>query len=248
MGILEGEKVTKFFGGLAAVFDVDFDINEGEIVGLIGPNGAGKTTLFNMISGSLRTTQGEIRYRGQRISNLKPHQICKLGIARTFQSVKLFGNISVFDHVFLGSICGTASRTKTIDAQRKAAALLELVGLSPRKSDLAKNLPIAEQKRLEIARALSTEPQVLLLDEVMAGLTATELTSFTTLIREIRNEGTTILLVEHVMQAIMDISDRIIVLHHGVKIAEGLPREIVTNKRVIEVYLGTDAYAEHQQP
>ena len=248
MGILEGDKVTKFFGGLAAVFDVDFDINKGEIVGLIGPNGAGKTTLFNMISGSLSTTGGEIRYRGKRISNLKPHQICKLGIARTFQSVKLFANISVFDHVFLGSICGTESRTKTADAQRKAATLLEMVGLSARKSDLARNLPLAEQKRLEVARALSTEPQVLLLDEVMAGLTATELNSFTTLIREIRNEGTTILLVEHVMQAIMDISDRIIVLHHGVKIAEGLPREIVTNKRVIEVYLGTDAYAEHQQP
>ena len=248
MGILEGDKVTKFFGGLAAVFDVDFDINKGEIVGLIGPNGAGKTTLFNMISGSLNTTGGEIRYRGKRISNLKPYQICKLGIARTFQSVKLFANISVFDHVFLGSICGTESRTKTADAQRKAATLLEMVGLSARKSDLARNLPLAEQKRLEVARALSTEPQVLLLDEVMAGLTATELNSFTTLIREIRNEGTTILLVEHVMQAIMDISDRIIVLHHGVKIAEGLPREIVTNKRVIEVYLGTDAYAEHQQP
>jgi branched-chain amino acid transport system ATP-binding protein len=244
MGILEGDKVTKFFGGLAAVFDVDFDIDEGEIVGLIGPNGAGKTTLFNLISGSLGTTQGEIRYKDQRISNLKPHQICRLGIARTFQSVKLFGNISVFDHVFLGSICGTGYRIRAIDAKKKAMRLLELVGLSARKSDLAKNLPIAEQKRLEVARALSTEPQVLLLDEVMAGLTATELNSFTTLIHQIRDEGTTILLVEHVMQAIMAICDRIIVLHHGVKIAEGLPQEIAKNKTVIEVYLGTDAYAE----
>ena len=245
MGILEGEKVTKFFGGLAAVFDVDFDIDEGEIVGLIGPNGAGKTTLFNLISGSLRTTEGEIRYQGKRITNLKPHQICKLGIARTFQSVKLFGNISVFDHVFLGSICGTATRARTMNAQRSAVSLLELVGLSARKSDLAKNLPIAEQKRLELARALSTDPQVLLLDEVMAGLTATEVNSFTSLIHRIRDEGTTILLVEHVMQAIMAICDRIIVLHHGVKIAEGLPQEIAANKKVIEVYLGTDAYAEH---
>ena len=244
MGIVEGEKVTKFFGGLAAVYDVDFAIKEREIVGLIGPNGAGKTTLFNLISGSLSTTGGEIRYRGKRISNLKPHQICKMGIARTFQSVKLFGNISVSNHVFLGSICGTASRTKTVDAQRKAAALLELVGLSSRKSELAKNLPLAEQKRLEVARALATEPQVLLLDEVMAGLTATEVNSFTTLIHQIRSRGTTILLVEHVMQAIMAICDRIIVLHHGVKLAEGLPQEIAKNQKVIEVYLGTDAYAE----
>ena len=244
MEILEGKKVTKFFGGLAAVYDVDFNINEGEIVGLIGPNGAGKTTLFNLISGSLSTTAGEIRYQGKRISDLKPHQICKLGIARTFQSVKLFGNLTVFDHVFLGAICGTASRTKTGAAQRKSAILLELVGLSARKSDLAKNLPLAEQKRLEVARALSTEPRVLLLDEVMAGLTATEVNSFTTLIHQIRSGGTTILLVEHVMQAIMAICDRIIVLHHGVKLAEGLPQEIAKNQKVIEVYLGTDAYAE----
>jgi branched-chain amino acid transport system ATP-binding protein len=244
MGILEGEKVTKFFGGLAAVYDVDFNINEGEIVGLIGPNGAGKTTLFNLISGSLSTTAGEIRYQGKPITNLKPHQICKLGIARTFQSVKLFGSISVSDHVFLGSICGTASGTKVVDARHKAASLLELVGLSARKSELAKNLPLAEQKRLEVARALATEPQVLLLDEVMAGLTATEVNAFTTLIHQIRSGGTTILLVEHVMQAIMAICDRILVLHHGVKLAEGLPQEIAKNQKVIEVYLGTDAYAE----
>ncbi|MGE5839826.1 MAG: ABC transporter ATP-binding protein [Deltaproteobacteria bacterium] len=244
MGIVEGEKVTKFFGGLAAVYDVDFDIKEGEIVGLIGPNGAGKTTLFNLISGSLSTTGGEIKFQGKTITKLKPHQICRLGIARTFQSVKLFGNLSVLDHVFLGSICGTASRTKTIDAQHKAAALLDLVGLSARNSELAKNLPLAEQKRLEVARALATEPRVLLLDEVMAGLTATEVNSFTTLIHQIRSGGTTILLVEHVMQAIMAICDRIIVLHHGVKLAEGLPQEIAKNQKVIEVYLGTDAYAE----
>ena len=145
MGILEGEEVTKHFGGLAAVHDVNFEINQGEVVGLIGPNGAGKTTLFNLITGSLRTTAGEIRFKGKKISGLKPHQICRLGIARTFQTVQLFGNISVLDNVFLGSICGTTTPMSTPDARKKAMTYLELVELSAKKSDLAKNLPLAEQ-------------------------------------------------------------------------------------------------------
>jgi len=245
MGILEGEEVTKHFGGLAAVHDVNFDINQGEVVGLIGPNGAGKTTLFNLITGALKTTAGEIRYKGEKITGLKPHQICRLGIARTFQAVKLFGNISVLDNVFLGSICGTTTPVSTPDARKKAMTYLELVELSAKQSKLAKNLPLAEQKRLEVARALATEAELLLLDEVMAGLTAPELAVATGLIETIRNQGKTILVVEHVMQAIMAICDRIIVLHHGVKIAEGAPQEIAKNKKVIEVYLGTDDYAEH---
>jgi branched-chain amino acid transport system ATP-binding protein len=245
MGILEGEEVTKYFGGLAAVHDVDFNINQGEVVGLIGPNGAGKTTLFNLITGALKTTAGEIRYKGEKITGLKPHQICKLGIARTFQAVKLFGNISVFDNVFLGSICGTTTATDMPDARSVTLTYLELVGLSAKKSDFAKNLPIAEQKRLEVARALATGAEMLLLDEVMAGLTPPELAVATGLIETIKNEGKTVLIVEHVMQAIMAICDRIIVLHHGVKIAEGAPREIAENKKVIEVYLGTNDYAQH---
>ena len=245
MGILEGEEVTKHFGGLAAVHDVNFDIHQGEVVGLIGPNGAGKTTLFNLITGALKMTAGEIRYKGEKITGLKPHQICRLGIARTFQAVKLFGNISVFDNVFLGSICGTTTPTNMPDAREQALTFLELVGLSTKKSDLAKNLPIAEQKRLEVARALATGTEMLLLDEVMAGLTPPELAVATGLIETINSEGKTILIVEHVMQAIMAICDRIIVLHHGVKIAEGAPREIAENKKVIEVYLGTNDYAEH---
>jgi branched-chain amino acid transport system ATP-binding protein len=245
MGILEGEKVRKYFGGLAAVSYVDFKINQGEVVGLIGPNGAGKTTLLNLISGSLRTTAGEIKYKSQRISGLKPHQICKLGIARTFQSVQLFGNMTVLDNVFLGSICGTATSQSTVDAKRKAMVLLEFVGLSAKKSELAKNLPIAEQKRLEVARALATKPELLLLDEVMAGLNPTEVMGSINLIKEINQQGITILMVEHVMRAIMSISDRIIVLHHGEKIADGTPKEVSTNKEVIEVYLGKDAYAEY---
>jgi branched-chain amino acid transport system ATP-binding protein len=245
MGLLQGEEVTKHFGGLAAVHDVSFEINKGEVVGLIGPNGAGKTTLFNLITGSLSTTAGEIRYKGKKITGLKPHQICRLGIARTFQAVQLFGNLSVLDNVFLGSICGSRTRSSAADARQKAMTFLELVGLAPKQSVLAKNLPIAEQKRLEVARALATEAELLLLDEVMAGLTAPELAVATDLIETIKNKGTTILIVEHVMQAIMAICDRIIVLHHGVKIAEGAPQEIAKNKTVIEVYLGTDDYAQH---
>jgi branched-chain amino acid transport system ATP-binding protein len=245
MGILEGEKVTKYFGGLAALNDVNFEINTSEVVGLIGPNGAGKTTLFNLISGSLKATSGEIRYKGEKITSMKPHQICRLGIARTFQSVQLFGNLSVLDNVFLGAICGTEARTSTPDAKKKAMALLELVGLSDKKSERAKNLPIAEQKHLEIARALATEAEFLLLDEAMAGLTQTELAVSTALIKKMQNEGITIFIVEHVMQAIMALCDRIIVLNYGVKIAEGKPEEIAANKNVIEVYLGTDGYAEN---
>ena len=242
-GILEGESLTKHFGGLAAVHEVDFHVDRGEIVGLIGPNGAGKTTFFNLISGSLRATAGSISFKGKNITGLKPHQICKLGIARTFQSVKLFNNLSVFDNVFLGSICGTATGKGTPDARQKTMALLELVGLSPKRSDLAMNLPVAEQKHLELARALATEPELLLLDEAMAGLTPTELAVSAALIRRLRDEGMTILVVEHVMPAIMALCDRIIVLNHGMKIAEGTPKEIAADRKVIEVYLGTDSHA-----
>jgi branched-chain amino acid transport system ATP-binding protein len=245
MGILEGKKITKSFDGLTALHNVDFDINQGEVVGLIGPNGAGKTTLFNVISGSLKATSGEIRYKGKKITSMKPHQICRLGIARTFQSVQLFGNLSVLDNVFLGAICGTSTSTSTPDAKKKAMALLELVGLSDKKSERAKNLPIAEQKHLEIARALATDAEFLLLDEAMAGLTQTELAVSTALIKKMQNEGTTIFIVEHVMQAIMALCDRIIVLNYGVKIAEGEPEEIAADKNVIEVYLGTDSHAEN---
>ncbi len=244
MGILKGEKVRKYFGGLAAVSYVDFEINQGEVVGLIGPNGAGKTTLLNLISGALRTSAGEIKFKSQRISGLKPHQICKLGIARTFQSVQLFSNMTVLDNVFLGSICGTRTSRSTLDTKRKAVALLEFVGLSGEKSELAKNLPIAQQKRLEVARALATTPELLLLDEVMAGLNPTEIMGSINLIKEINHQGITILMVEHVMRAIMSISDRIIVLHHGEKIADSTPQEIIKDRKVIETYLGTDVYVK----
>jgi branched-chain amino acid transport system ATP-binding protein len=240
MRILEGKKVIKNFGGLAAVHNVDFDIKQGEVVGLIGPNGAGKTTLFNLISGALPTTAGEIRYKGKKITGLKPYQICKQGVARTFQSAKLFAGMTVFENVLSASVFGTTRAISVPDAEKEATELLEFVGLSTVSTMLAKDLPVAGQKRLEVARALATKPELLLFDEVMAGLTPTEIAQTMKLIKKIRNKGMTIFVIEHVMQAIMNICDRIIVLDHGSKIAEGTPEEIATSRAVIEVYLGEE--------
>lgn len=238
MRILEGEGVRKHFGGLAAVTHVDFHIDQGKILGLIGPNGAGKTTLFNLISGSLLPTSGVIRFKGENITGLRPHKICKRGMARTFQLVKLFGNMTVLENVLLGSLFGTSMVMRESNAKRESLELLEFVGLSAMEGILARDLTMANQKRLEVARALATKPELLLLDEVMAGLTPTEVGSAIELIRKIGNRGITVFMIEHVMKAIMTVSDRIIVLHHGEKIAEGIPEEIATNPKVIEIYLG----------
>ncbi len=238
MPILEGEGVTRYFGGLAAVSRVDFHVEQGEIVGLIGPNGAGKTTLFNVISGALVPSAGVIRFRGRDITGLKPHQICKIGLARTFQAVKVFPNMSVFENVLLGALFGEPDGVSLAQAAEEAAALLEFVGLSAMKATPAKDLTLVNQKRLELARALATRPQLLLLDELMAGLNPTEVGQAMELVARIRDQGITVFMIEHVMKAIMNICDRIMVLHHGVKIAEGTPQEIATSKTVIEVYLG----------
>ena len=238
MRILEGKKVIKNFGGLTAVHNVDFDLHQDEVVGLIGPNGAGKTTLFNLISGALPTTAGEIRYKGKKITGLKPHQICKNGVARTFQSAKLFAGMTVFENALSASLFGTKRTISASDAGKEATELLEFVGLSKVSTMLAKDLPIANQKRLEVARALATKPELLLCDEVMAGLTPTEMAQTMKLITKIRKKGVTIFVIEHAMKAIMNICDRIIVLDHGSKIAEGTPQEISTSRAVIEVYLG----------
>jgi branched-chain amino acid transport system ATP-binding protein len=238
MRILEGKNVTKHFGGLAAVHQVDFDIHEGEVVGLIGPNGAGKTTLFNLISGSLPTTGGEIRYKDKKITGLKPHQICKRGVARTFQSAKLFSGMTVFENALAASLFGTQRVISVPNAEKEAEGLLEFVELSTVRETLAKDLPIADRKRLEVARALATKPDLLMFDEVMAGLNPTEIAQAMELTTKIRKKGITIFMIEHVMKAIMNVCDRIIVLHHGSKIAEGTPGEIATSRTVIEVYLG----------
>jgi branched-chain amino acid transport system ATP-binding protein len=238
MRILEGEGVTKHFGGLTAISHVDFHVEQGEIVGLIGPNGAGKTTLFNLISAALVPKPGVIRFKGKKISGLKPHQICRAGIARTFQSVKVFGNMAVLGNVLLGSLFGRSNGMSSVDATREAMESLEFVGLSAVRAVPAKDITLANQKRLEVARALATKPELLLLDELIAGLNPKETAEAMELVTKLREKGITIFMIEHVMKAIMSVCDRVIVLHHGEKIAEGTPQEITNNQTVIEVYLG----------
>jgi branched-chain amino acid transport system ATP-binding protein len=243
MPILEGKGVTKYFGGLAAVSNLDFSVQQGEVLGLIGPNGAGKTTLFNLISAALIPKSGKIRFKGKNITGLKPHQICRIGVARTFQSVKIFANMPVLDNVVLGSFFGVSTGNSSKDAVREATELLEFVGLSALKAIPARDLTLANQKRLEIAGALATKPELLLLDEIMAGLNPTEVSQAMELVGRIRDKKITIIMIEHVMKAIMNMCERIMVLHHGEKIAEGTPKEVATSKRVIEVYLGEKAHA-----
>jgi branched-chain amino acid transport system ATP-binding protein len=238
MPILEGQGVTKYFGGLAAVSDVNFYVDQGEIVGLIGPNGAGKTTLFGLISAAYVPKPGVIKFKGENITGLKPHQICRQGVARTFQSVKIFPNMTVINNVALGVHFGTTEQVTAARAVEEASMLLEFVGLSTRASVPAGDLTLVNQKLLEVARALATRPEVLLLDEIMAGLNPTEVALTMELVAKIRSQGITILMIEHVMKAIMSVCDRIMVLHHGKKIAEGTPHEIATSETVIKVYLG----------
>ncbi|OGN90079.1 MAG: ABC transporter ATP-binding protein [Chloroflexi bacterium RBG_13_46_14] len=238
MPILEGKGVTKYFGGLAAISNVNFNVERGEIVGLIGPNGAGKTTLFNLISAALPTQQGVITFKDIKITGMKSHQICKLGIARTFQSVKIFPNVSVLENVMLGALFGKTTSTSSEAALKEVEEILDFIGLSAIKYNQAKDLTLVNQKRVEVARALATDPELLLLDELMAGLNHTEISETMEMVSRIRDKGITILMIEHVMKAIMSICDRIIVLHHGETIAEGTPEEVSTSKKVIEVYLG----------
>jgi len=244
MHLLEAKGLQKYFGGLAAAREVDFHLQEGEIVGLIGPNGAGKTTLFNLISGALVPDGGTIKFRGKQIGGLKPHQICRRGIARTFQLVKLFGHMTVFENVFMACRFGRRSKSSAREDGRQARALLDFVGLAGMENMVAGDLTMVNQKRLEIARALATGPQLLLLDEVMAGLNPSEVDQAIELVQKIRNRHVTVFMIEHVMKAIMEISDRILVLHFGTKIAEGTPKEIATDKAVLEVYLGIQSNAD----
>ena len=237
--MLEGIRVTKFFGGLAAVSDVDFEVGEKELVGLIGPNGAGKSTLFNCISGIYRPTSGTINFNGAEITHLKPDEICRRGIGRTFQLVRPFLEMTSLENVMVAAHFGSGTRTSLGDARESALEHLEFVGLSEQKDRMARDLTLHERRFVEIARALATNPEVVLLDEVLAGLNPTETAEAMGLIRRIRDDlGVTVFWVEHVMKAVMGTAERIIVLHHGEKIAEGTPSEIAENENVVKAYLG----------
>ncbi|OGP51324.1 MAG: ABC transporter ATP-binding protein [Deltaproteobacteria bacterium RBG_13_43_22] len=242
MIIFEARNLVKYFGGLSAVKGVGFQVEEGEIFGLIGPNGSGKTTIFNLINHFFPLTSGEFFFRGQKITGLSTHKICKLGIARTFQVVKPLARMTVLDHVIASAFC----RENTLKHARKLALeTIQFCGLEAYQDQTAKSLPIGLRKRLEITRALATKPKVLLLDETCAGLNPKEVNKAIELIKKINQQGVTIIIIEHIMKVIMTISKRILAINHGQPITEGTPEEVSRNPQVIEAYLGEE-YAQGQ--
>ena len=243
--IIEVQHITKRFKGLTAVKDVSFSIREGAITGMIGPNGAGKSTTFNMICGYYPPTEGKIFFRGQDITDKKAHEYTKMKIARTFQIMKPLKNLSVLENVVASCYFGHAAAKSEREARERAMEILEFTGLFDKRHILSKDMGTPDQKRLEMARALATKPELLFLDENMAGLNPAETEAAIELIRQINRSGVTIFLIEHIMQAVVSLCEEVIVLHHGEKIAEGTPEQVMNDPYVMEVYLGTKGGAAH---
>jgi len=244
MALLQVRDLTKRFGGLVACDSVSVEIKEGEIVGLIGPNGAGKTTLFNCIAGFYPPSEGTVHFKGENITGLPSNETCFKGIARTFQIVRVFKDLTVLDNVMVGAFNRTNSAVR---ARQKALEVLDFCGLTPKKSMLAAGLTIADKKRLEFAKALATEPSLLMLDEAVAGLNQTETAEAVELVKKVRESGITVLLVEHVMEVVMPISNRVVVLDYGKKIAEDVPEKVINNEEVIKAYLGEKYHAARRK-
>ena len=243
-GILEVQGLYKYFGGLAAVANVDFRLEKDEIMGLIGPNGSGKTTVFNLIAGVYRADRGSIRLAGEDITSRNSAAICQKGIGRTFQIPQPFSRLTVLENVRLGRVYGSQPAQSIGQADQEADEILDFIGLKAKRSLVSGRLPLLDRKRLELGKALATRPKVLLLDEILGGLTPAEIDTAMELIKAIRDSGVTLIVVEHVMRAIMGISDRVIVLNSGAKIAEGPPKKVVQDRNVIEAYLGVDQHAQ----